>query len=449
MAEPGITAAALPLSSLSVPLTLDLTTLPEVLEHTVPSLIETPGAWTLVAEGRVGIRYRAWRAPFSLSFQEESLRASTQMEYEAEGCFRRKPWFFESATCAEVTRCGREDEPRRRLHIAGSSRLAWTPEWHLAARTAFQLGHPQRCRLTFLDYDVTSHIEQVLSGRLALAAAELDARIAAHLDARGVAEQLWRAASVPIPLQSSAWLLLSPKELRVSPLRGSGLALSTSLVLLFQPSVVLGPRPTVASAPLPPLKVGPPTEGLHLNLEARIPFEEATRLLGEQLPRRCAFQGLEVEIRKAQVSGGKGLARFKVSAHILSGLPTPTDVTLWLRGRPRYDPPTRTLVLDGLDYTPESSEALVKQFDLLVRPQLSTCLRQQVRSQVEGLFNVYRRSLEAAFEQLALPQATSLRAPLKDIRPLDITTTEGGFRVVFEASGEVVTKLTLSIPGSE
>lgn len=449
MEDPRITAAPLPLSSLSVPLTLDLTALPGVLEHAVPSILETPGAWALVAEDRIRIRYKAWRTPFALSFQEESLRASTQMEYEAEGCFRRKPLFFEGATCAEVTRCGREDSPRRRLHIAGSSRLVWTPEWHLASRTAFQLGHPQRCRLTFLDYDVTSNIAQVLSTRLARAAAELDAHIAVHLDARGVAEQLWRAASVPIPLQASAWLLLSPRELRVSPLRGSGLTLSTSLVLLFQPSLVLGPRPTVASAPLPPLKVGPPTEGLHLTLEAKLPFEEATRLLGEQLPQRCAFQGLEVEIRKAEVSGGKGLARVKVSAHVLSGLPAPTDVTLWLRGRPRYDPPTGTVFLQELDSPPESTETLGKQFDPRVRLQLSAWLSQQVRSQLGRVLDTYHRSLEPAFEQLGLPQTMSLGVPLKDLRLLDITTTQDGFRLLFKASGEVVTKFTLSVPGSE
>ncbi|MDC0711429.1 DUF4403 family protein [Stigmatella sp. ncwal1] len=437
-----------PVSSLSVPITLDLTALPALVEQEVPSSINAMGAWTMVDNGRVGIKYKASRSPFSLFVEENSLKARAQIEYEATGCIRSKIPFLGIDVCSPVASCGIH-EPRRQAYVAGAAVLDWSPDWHLTSKTFFQTGFPNRCRVTFLNHDMTPHIDRALSRYLTRAAENLDAKVKEATTMRSHAEKLWQAASSPIALQPSTWLQLSPKEIQVAPLRGNGLSVTTAVELVFQPLITLGPRPEALSAPLPPLKVGTSGKGVHITLEAKLAFEEATRIIGATLPRKITFKGMETEIRKVEVSGNKGHALLKVSVHIASGLPEPTDVTLTLNGKPRYDSQTGMLSFDELDYLAESQETIVKHLDPFIHTALRSELQQQSSWQVGRQVDAYRQALDSALRDLKLSEGITLRGQIKGLRPLGIVMAEDAFVVVVEAYGEVEALLALPFSRNE
>ncbi|NPD21946.1 MULTISPECIES: DUF4403 family protein [Corallococcus] len=428
-----------PTSWLSVPLSVDLAVLSQSLEDAMPRVLESGPDWTLVDEGRVGIRYRAWRTPFALSFQDGTLRLSTRVDYEAEGCVVRRRALFGGTSCAPEADSSR-GAPRKQVHVAGTTRLDWTPDWHLTARTSFQFGHPERSRVTFLAHDATTHVDAALALALDRAAAALDERLREVLGARRVAEQLWRAASEPIPLGASLWLRLTPTELRVTAPREDGPAVRTSLELRLRPSLASGPEPWVAPQKMPSLQVGSPNEGFHLTLEKHLSFAEASRLVEARLPSRFVLPNLEVEVHGAELSGDPSGARLKLQVRLLSGLPNPIDVTLWLKGRPRYDPDTRLLALEDLDYTVETSSTAVKRLDQGRHAGMLVHLRQRLRwpvgEQVDGL----RARLETALGASLFAKEPLLTGTLQILQPRDVSLTRTGFRVVLEATGAVVEK---------
>ncbi|NOK08014.1 DUF4403 family protein [Corallococcus exercitus] len=437
-----------PTSWLSVPLSVDLSVLSQSLEDAMPRVFESGPAWILVDEGRVGIRYRASRAPFALSFQDGTLRLSTRVDYEAEGCVVRQRALFGGMSCDPEADRGR-GETRKQIHVAGTTRLGWTPDWHLAARTSFQFGHPERSLVTFLAHDVTTHVDAALALALDRAAAAMDERLREVLDAHRVAEQVWRAASEPIPLGASLWLRLTPTELRVAAPREDGPTLRTSLELRLRPSLALDPKPLASPRAMPSLQVGAPSEGFHLTVENHLSFAEASRLVEARLPSRFAFPDLEVEVQGAELSGDPSRARLKLQVRLLSGLPNPTDVTLWLKGRPRYDPATGLLALEDLDYAVETSSTAVKRLDQNRHAEMLVHLRQRLRWPVGEQVDSLRARLEVALSASLFAKESLLAGTLQTLQPLDISLTRTGFRLVLEATGAVAAKLNRLSPPQE
>lgn len=435
--------AAIPPSVIGVPVSLDLSPLHALVENKVPPTIDAMGAWTMVADDKIGLKYRASRAPFLLSLHGGSLKASTLIKYEAVACLRqRKPRPLRGYICPAIASCGRH-ERKRQLHVTMTSLLSWSPDWHIATKTSFQSDHPNRCRVTFLDYDVTRHIDRALFPKLEKVAKDIDVRVRERTNLREHITEFWRVVSAPIELHPSVWLTLSPQKILVAPLSGSELLLKSSIGLTLQPAINFGPRPEAKEHPLPSLAVAEPQRGFHIALEARLSFEEATRRLRSELQgSTLTFEGHEAQVKEVEVRGEKGVLVVKLALHVPSGLRRPTDAVVYLTGHPRYDTTTGTLLVDDLNYSLETRSALLNEFEKLLHDELRSKLQAKARWELGGLIQTARSELEAALNRSVTP-AVSLQGSLEELQPLGVVTTKEGFSVLVQASGDVEAVLKL------
>ncbi len=439
----GVALPEQPASHIDVPVSVDLSSVPAAAEAQVPPGINAMGAWTMVADDRIGIKYRVSRSPFSIRLSSDTLTASVLVEYEAEACVRtKKPPPLKGYVCPKVASCG-QGEPLRQARVSMSSPVKWSPDWHLTSRTSFHVDYLNRCRVTFLQYDVTPHIDGFLRNHLGSAAKKMDERLAAASDVRAMAERAWAAISTPQQVRPGIWLTLRPSQVRVAPLNGSGLTVTTSLGLTAKPELFASAEPVAEPAPpLPPLAVEPPGRGFSVRLAGRVPLYEATRLLREAVAgKELEAEGHRLRIDDVEVSGQDDSLLVRLAVTIPTGFLKWSKGIVYLVGRPRYDVGTGIISVDELDYSVDSRSALVAIGDWLLHDVVRAKLREKARWRVGEQLAQARADLEAGLNR-DLGNGVRLKGTVAEVQPLFVRVFEGAVVAQVQATGAAELSVT-------
>ena len=161
------------------------------------------------------------------------------------------------------------DEARPHVDVTLRTELLIDDEWNLATETTpGPRQWSRRCRVSFLNIDVTSMIDPHIARAQERAARQIDEETA-RVDLRSALEQVWPLLFFPLELESGAAaedrlrLLLRPEGLRVAELTGDQRALRLDVGVRGR-FLVTSRFPTSPPAPLPPA----------------LPWEWKTRLAG-------------------------------------------------------------------------------------------------------------------------------------------------------------------------
>lgn len=401
-ARPSPPPPALPTSRMTLPVVADLEGARDALEAQVPRTLASEEDWTLVADGRVGVKYRLTRSPFSVAVRGDELQAGATARYAAEACLRvRRPWPLKGHACPRVASCGQGEGEPPTLALALRSQLSWTSDWRLRSRSRYTLDFPTPCKVTLLRYDVTGQLSRALAPPLDAALAQLDARVPELTNLRPHVERVWQRLRAPLRLGSGVWLALQPSSVRVTPPRGEGLRVSATLGVTVQPLLSVGSAPEVPPLPLPPLRVAPVDGGpVQLALDARISFAElGQRLKAELRGRELRLEHGRLRVDDVAVEGSAGGALLRVHVTLRTGLfgLRRLEGDVYLTARPRYDAASGMLVLEELEYSLGTEHALAQLAErfghVALREQLLSRARFPVRAQLESLRQLAERGL--------------------------------------------------------
>lgn len=433
-------------STIDLPVTVDLSSIPSRVNAVVPPGVDAMGAWTMVANDRVGIKYKADRASIGLSLKGKSLKAETTVQYEAEGCLRvKKPWPLSGYICPKVASCG-QGEPKRLVQVAMGSDVAWTADWHLESKTSFSLTYPNHCTVTVLNYDVTPYLDKVLKPQLAKAATTIDAKVQEKSSIKALAQRGWDELKKPREIAPRVWLAIRPREIRAAAFNGDGLTLNTSVGITASPILVAGNAPTPREGDLPKLNLTPPANGFRLRLRGSATYEELTARLREQLKgKMLTAEGHEVTIKDIAIRGENGTAVVAIDFEFPSGFLRWTTGTAYLTGRPGYDVPSQTFAIEELDYSADTQAILIQGADWLLHDTIRGKLREKARWPMGDRLAKLKDQLAAAFP-MKLADGVGLDAKLEELRPVGAETTDSEFGIYVDLSGQA--HLEIAVPAS-
>src|SRR5262249_23722347 len=128
----------------------------------------------------------------------------------------------------------------------------------------------------------------------------MDRRLASAVKVKDQAERLWNKTFRPIRVGKSpeAWLLLSPKAVRISELRTDNNALSLSLAVETEARVIVGPKPATPDRlpKLPsPLPLAEPSNAFRVSVPALLPYERASEIAMKRVTEKpIRVRGTEV-----------------------------------------------------------------------------------------------------------------------------------------------------------
>jgi hypothetical protein len=226
-------------------------------------------------------------------------------------------------------------EPRPHVDVTLRTEMVIGDDWSLTTETTpGPRQWSRRCRVSFLNIDVTSILDPHIERAQRQAATRID-RETARFDLPSVVEQIWPLLAFPAELESEGEaderlrLLLRPEGLRVSELTGDSDALELKVRVLGR--FLITPR--FVSSPPPP--VPPPSDNRGGPFLVALELTRPLSALEASL--RAGLEGTEVRVddRPARVAGVQ--ARFTEQG-LAIGLALEGSLvgTVWALGSPVY-----------------------------------------------------------------------------------------------------------------
>jgi Domain of unknown function (DUF4403) len=258
-------------------------------------------------------------------------------------------------------------------------------------------------------------------------------------------EALWTRAFVPVMVSKTplSWLVLTPESLGLMQPELAHGALTLSLALAARGQVVVqDAMPINPATPLPsavPLQQA--YDRFSISLSFLLPYSQAEKFAMASLARNPPrVNGMTLSFSSVHImpSGQDVVVETR-----FCGAPN-WDFTDWfascahvyLRGRPAFDPATRTVRIDGLHYDVASADAMLHVLTLLASQKISNFIGKTLVFDVSHQLGHEEDQIRA---ELAQPhgKTLSLSGSVQSFGTPSFFWTRDGFLAFFSATGSV------------
>jgi hypothetical protein len=430
---PAAPPASAELSSIVVPIHASLAPLLPLIEAQVPKSVAKLDAYELDPSGRFGLRYNVYRDPIVLNMQNAGLHTSAHVHYSLEGCVKHGVKMWPCLSCGF-------GEPMRDATIELQSRFDWSEEWALRTKTVarpVEFGRP--CEVTRLGIDITEwKLRPMAEEQLQEAARTIDRNTAKLAVIRPYAQQVWSSIQAPVAIGPKTWLVIDPADVALAPIRGSGLNVTSALVLHARTRVVIGGKPASPAKPLPALRTASTADtGIRVPFDLEVPYDEISRLLTEQFGKRSyAIEGGTLTVDTLRLTGGAN-GRMNIEASIdyrgrgfkkFRGL-------VYLDGVAKFDPAGSRVVIEDLEYSIDPKRrGFVRALDRVAHEAVRSRLRESARWPVASELASLRSEIERGVTRPLAP-GVSLHGRVDSIEPVSVIPGKDGITIRVVAVG--------------
>ena len=370
----------LPVSTLTVPIRYDLTTIMEAVEGAIPPSYGSLSERIPTEDNdRVHVAFQVTRNPLRTSFIADRVRITTVLNYRA------RAWYDPPLLPEVRSTCGTAEEPLRA--VASISARVWlSPTWQLRSDGRVDHigplaeGDRDRCTLTPLRVDVTERV--MGAARVALTAnlPTLEQALS-RVDVRSRFASWWAALAAPIRLSDDVWLLIDPVGVHRGPTRGRGAILTAEVGLAARPRIVYGEAPTQEPPPLPELSEGLEGEGLHIRASGTADYATASLRLTEALRgREILHQGQTLSLQEVDVSG-IGSGRLTLDVHFTGS----ARGHIYLVGTPQFDSVSGEIYVPDLSFDVETRNLLLQGLAWVGEEEILEFFRRSARWRIDDL----------------------------------------------------------------
>jgi hypothetical protein len=372
--EADLPAPPLPeASSIAAPLRLPLSTLVEELEKAVPNRFGSlDERIRLPDRQRASFAFLLTRSPFEVSLVENVATLEATVGYAL------RAWYNPPVLPEVSGSCGTGGSAGPRLRLVIEAPITVREDWRLATRSRVatldraSTANRDRCRMTFLDLDMTDRIISAARSFLEDHTADIDS-VAARVDVRSKVEQWWMKLQEPIRLTDSLWLVFRPETIRSGPAHGLGDSLEIELAMRARPGIMMGRRPPLAPVALPSLDTGSVSPGLDLVVDALADYQAVSAFLQSELGgtevRRAGRTVRLDSLRVFGVGGGRLALEVLTSGDVVS--------RLFLTGTPSLVPTTGQFSIPDLDYDVRTRSVLFATLSWLGTKPMRDLLRER------------------------------------------------------------------------
>lgn len=421
-AEPSRPLPPAELSTIRVPVVVDLAAAITQAETAVPKEFKASTDWMVVdrnAVGDFGIKFAAVRDPLRIDVTGQRLGATSRVRYWVEAAQRIPKPIVGGSFWQTLGTCGR-GEPLREVEVGLESQVAVNSNWQITSKTAVRTPmFTNQCRMTFLKVNVTDRVAGAFTHALQKAATTVDQQIARQGNFRAIAEKAWDELQKPVPLDSGFTLHLAPTGAGLLGLEGAGRTVTAVIGITARPSVTLETVST-QRLPLTPLAGAQLPEGFRVSVDGGLSFQELNRQLQRRLvgtTQKVDGHTIDITGAEAYGSGDRIVLRLDLTGDV--------DGTIYFVGTPRYDPQSAMLSLADLDYSLETRQALLNVADWLYHEGFRSTVAQQARWGLQRGIAQVRARLETALNR-ELSRGVRSIASVGAVRPVGVYVTPTG-----------------------
>ncbi len=261
----------------------------------------------------------------------------------------------------------------------------------------------------------------------------IDALVKEQFNLREMVGEAWNKMYEPVLVSEeyNTWLAVNPQAIGMTPLDMKGDRIRGTIFMEAKPRVRIGrPPENIRPMPLPNLQIRPQAEdGFTIHINTDISYEEAERIAKSQLLGETFSQGkrsVKVEDIELYGQGNKIVVNTVLSGSF--------DGSIYLVGKPVYNPQKNAIDIESLDYDLGTRNFLVKSAGWL----LKSTIKNRIEDNMNFLLDYNLKEMQAQFQE-----------QLKEYRVTEDVTLQGelqelAIRNAYLAPESIIVSLALS-----
>lgn len=356
----GIRIDSLPESQIDIPIQVDLKPIYRLAEKNLDTVFTSPNypdGW-VQADCATRYKYHFRRSPLRMSASGTTLNLGFTGFYKITGSTRAcvsgavlSPW---TPDC----NCG-FSEGERKVNIGFSTSFTLRPDYIL--NTKIVRAEPQavdKCTVCFWGQDITSVVMNGLKAELDLSKTAMEKSFG-NINLRPYLQQAWNQLSGVYSLPNVGYFTLNPKSLRMQNLSAKNDILNISIGITASP-VVSFAKPDGRETQVPNLTTAKTPGGFNIYLEAALQYDSLTQVMNGYLAgkRFNLTEGLikkHIIVKSTEVSAGE-------NGDLLISLDFEGSHkgTVHFTGKPFYNPETKSIEVQNMDYDLRTRDFLLK-----------------------------------------------------------------------------------------
>ncbi len=327
------------------------------------------------------------------------------------------------------------------LDLRFASRFNIDPDWSVNTQTRVEgydwISKPN-VRLFGLNIPITRFVGQIIDQNLGTLTANVDRQIRQEVDLKTPVLQAWNLLREPQLLseQYRTWLYVIPQRIVVTPLHLANDCIQASIGIEGFTLTQTGTRPVVKPAvSLPDLQlVKTVPTSFRVSLLSEVSYAEAARLATQQ------FTGQTFTFREGRNSVTiQTLELYGQSDFLIvkAGLTGSITGTIYLKGKPQYNPASKTIELQNMVYDIDTKNVLLKAANWLLHGTFARTLQQQLAIPVGPQLDSLRTVVQAQLQHQTLAKDITLTGQLDTLTPDQIYLTPTALVAVVIATGRI------------
>lgn len=418
-------------SYISLPVSISYETIKKTIDKAVGNVLYNDDSWENNNNDDIKIRVTK-KGDFRITGFKEYIKVSLPVEVFFAGRY------IACDFCPELTKSTSFE-----MEADFVSRIRLEPSWKLVTETesrGFVIKKDPYLSIGPLNINIRAVVESVLKSQLSELTKVLDKTVKENLDLKQYVEPAWKELQKPILADSTyhVWLYFTPQEFIMAPLNCSKDKLTINAALLTFIDTKLGTKPTASNVKLNglTLKETVPSQ-FRIELPVEIDFDEATAQA------RKAFKDSTFTItKKKQVKiddievygrGGEIFIKTRMSDAVRA--------TIYLKGKPAYDPNTMDIYFQNLDYEVNTQQAMLKAAAWLLKStlkkKLEAAFRYNLKEDIEGA----KGSIKEYLSGYTYENLLEVKGYLGNLSLKGISADEKAIKAVFYADGKAAVKL--------
>jgi hypothetical protein len=334
------------------------------------------------------------------------------------------------------------------LNISLKSTFKIGPSWSFLSKTElvqYEFVTSPKVSLGPVAIPVTPLVKNALDKNMPSILAGLDKSIQEKIDLNKTILSTWNTLATPLQLSEKykTWLKISPIELQVAPLTLKSNQFHTTIGLKAYTETTTGLKPqgtVYASIPAP--KESVLTENnFNIGIISQVSYEDAAQIAKDTLIGQVfEFQNGKYKIKLNDIDIYGNNQNLIIKTDLSGSL----DGTIYFKGIPYYDLPTRSIKLKDFDFELKTKNLLAKAASWLLAGTLSKNMQDAIAIPCGTIIDETKNQLNPYFTGKAqMMKGISTPGKITSIAPDQIYLTEQAIYIRTLATGQ----LSLNVKG--
>jgi hypothetical protein len=323
------------------------------------------------------------------------------------------------------------------------TRIVLNPDWTVSTTTlsdGYEWVSTPSVKIGLVSIPLPMVSDMILNSNQKDINSGIDHALMEYFDLLSAMKQVWKEIQVPIRITGEypIWAKITPYEIRAVPITALSGVIRFTAGIKARSELFYGNEPEYqVSDSLPFLKITSLLENdFNLNLVLDIPFRHINDLTQQQLAGFRMTEGKYTVTVKDVFLYGNGdnlVVALNVDGSIRG--------TIYLTGKPLYDPEKRSITVAGLDFDIRTKNVLLKSASWIFHHGLIKAIASKLEFPVGDQLQLIRKSVQSYLDQDTKLDYFRISGNLDKLDIQGILITKSSVKAVFNLSGKISVSL--------